>query len=156
MPRTEQAGGGGGHRRADSFRSGAHGERVRGNLSISPHVMGKRSQPRTNLQDNRSGRETAGAEAAGREHARCFEGPEGSWGNLKSANPPCPPLPPALEAKGRAAKGRERWCGPWEPRTRRTGPSVIPGGHSMRLQCEEPGLLRASGKLPQHLFWIAF
>ena len=53
-------------------------------------------------------------------------------------------------------RGRERQGQLWEPTDLLAGPLIIPGGHSKQLQFEDPSLLSASGKLPSHLFWIAF
>lgn len=44
--------------RAGSFRWGAHGELVQGNLPISPHAMVNRSQPHKHLQGSLSGQGT--------------------------------------------------------------------------------------------------
>lgn len=85
------------------------GKLVQENLSISAHAMVDRSQPCKNLQGGRSGQGTQQEQRAlGGDMLRVFQEQRETGGTLESANPPCPPLPPALEAKGQAAKGREK------------------------------------------------
>lgn len=99
--------GGGGHGRAGSFRWDIHGELVQGNLPISPRV--NRSQPRKHLQGSRPGKGMQQEQRAlGGDVLGVLKELRETGGNSESANPPCAPLPPALEAKGQAAKGRER------------------------------------------------